>query len=547
MSTTMAYLLAEDEGRLEEDAEYPAIRVNNICIHVNPRLHQATHGFEESIFASGYLFKQQPASGFFIAFLSPAARTKFRKNSKWLNALRKDHKAHKVDTLEVTSVTYNLDTDGFLEPIFRISFFYPDMDPHYKLLENERRALRYLNAGGKRDAEEATRVCCEVLAGPPKCVNIQGGSTTPVHCPNHISMLVLVHNVAQAYEKRDLWRHAIRLRKLCLAQVHMCQARSSILASVLHLTHLEQNHHRLGDESPAGQCLKRISETLERLQGLASSSPEDRKILTTHNVAFGLHCLKRAGIGRFLDKKPVVKSPCMVWGLKHLNKAISSGTSAAEVDREEARVIQAAGVLVSSRIRVVQVGAPPLRNVKASAKSSSLPAQSSPAEANPSPEGPPIQTLGSPPINPTPVKLCSGLEKISDSDLVIEILGAGSKQVSILEVDLSDTEGQPVNWQDTHEYLLDLEQRVASGRNFVSVTLNSKDKVTKLRVEKYNPSDEILSKNTIPIAPSTTFSNTRDIFGTTQESLEEEEVDDDLDTTMFLSRPEEVGNIVTVD
>ena len=176
----MASALADDEKELEVNVDYPAIRITNIFVHVNPHLHTSTHGFEKSILTSGYPIKQQ-SEGFFIVFASTTARAKFKKNSKWLNGLRKDHKTHKVKNLEVASVMYNLDKDGFLEPIFKISFFYTDVDSHYRFVDDERMVLEYLNAGGERNIEVATNICCDVLGGPPRCVAHRRDSITFAH------------------------------------------------------------------------------------------------------------------------------------------------------------------------------------------------------------------------------------------------------------------------------------------------------------------------------------------------------------------------------
>ena len=97
----MASALADDEKELEVNVDYPAIRITNIFVHVNPHLHTATHGFEKSILTSGYPIKQQ-SEGFFIVFASTTARAKFKKNSKH-GLLSKEDLDFIVDKTKYTS------------------------------------------------------------------------------------------------------------------------------------------------------------------------------------------------------------------------------------------------------------------------------------------------------------------------------------------------------------------------------------------------------------------------------------------------------------
>ena len=115
-----------------------------------------------------------------------------------------------------TYVIYNLDKDGFLpgilEPIFKLPFFYPEVDSDYRFVDDERMVLEYLNAGGERNIEVATNICCDVLGGPPRCVAHRRDSTNFAHCTNHASMLFLANNVCQAFEMQFSFMFIIGVR-----------------------------------------------------------------------------------------------------------------------------------------------------------------------------------------------------------------------------------------------------------------------------------------------------------------------------------------------
>jgi len=540
----MAAVSVDGKKVMDVNIDHPAIKITNIFHHVNPHLHTATHGFEKFILASGNPIKK-PIEGFFIVFASTTARAKFKKNSKWLMGLRKDHKAHKVNTLEVCSVMYNQNRDGFLEPIFKLLFFPPEAESHYMFGEEERLVLEYLKSGSRTDVEVATNVCCDVLGGPTNCTWIGNCCTT------HISMLVLGNNVAQAFEKRSLLPQAITLRELCLAKVHNCRSRKSILPRILHLTQLECLHNILGNTTKVEKVSAEISAELERLEQRTRSSCVDSKELVLHNFAFGLHCIKKDLVER---------------GLKHLSLAVAVGYRGDReinelIDREEAMVLQAAKTLISSMMEVAQGGAS-LREARASQGegraslgegSTNLVEHSPPPnkpDDSPDPEQAPIQNLQESfehlTINPMPFKLCSSLRKVSDSDVEVEILGAGPKQVNIFEVELFGVDDQQIRWQNTNfqEYFAKLEQSISQSRNFVSVALNSRDEITKLWVKEYNLDDEIVSEERSHATKSVTFSNTKDVFGDSGDL--DDEISDNIDTIEILSRPAEIEDFVTV-
>jgi len=540
----MAAVSVDGKKEMDVNIDHPAIKITNIFHHVNPHLHTATHGFEKFILASGNPIKK-PIEGFFIVFASTTARAKFKKNSKWLMGLRKDHKAHKVNTLEVCSVMYNQNRDGFLEPIFKLLFFPPEAESHYMFGEEERLVLEYLKSGSRTDVEVATNVCCDVLGGPTNCTWIGNCCTT------HISMLVLGNNVAQAFEKRSLLPQAITLRELCLAKVHNCRSRKSILPRILHLTQLECLHNILGNTTKVEKVSAEISAELERLEQRTRSSCVDSKELVLHNFAFGLHCIKKDLVER---------------GLKHLSLALAVGYRGDReinelIDREEAMVLQAAKTLISSMMEVAQGGAS-LREARASQGegraslgegSTNLVEHSPPPnkpDDSPDPEQAPIQNLQESfehlTINPMPFKLCSSLRKVSDSDVEVEILGAGPKQVNIFEVELFGVDDQQIRWQNTNfqEYFARLEQSISQSRNFVSVALNSRDEITKLWVKEYNLDDEIVSEEKGQATKSVTFSNTKDVFGDSGDL--DDEISDNIDTIEILSRPAEIEDFVTV-
>ena len=517
----MAAALATEIGA---NIDYPAIRISKIFLHVNPHLHTATHGFEKFILASGNPIKQ-PTEGFFIVFASTTGRAKFKKNSKWLMSLRKDHKAHKVNTLEVCSVMYNQNRDGFLEPIFKLLFFGEEVESFYKFGEDERLVFEYLKSGRPMDIEVATNVCCDVFGGTTSC------TWNDNCCTNHLSILVFGNNVAQEFEKRSLLPQAVMLRELCLAKVHKCRARKSVLPRVLHMTQLECLHNILRNTDEVEKCSRRISEELEKLEKRTNSSSNDNKDLTLHSFAFGLHCIKTDLVER---------------GLKHLSTTIAVG-SRVEIDREEAMVLQAAKTLISSLMEVAQGGVAP-QDLTESTPSPAKPTAES--DDSPDPEQVQVENLQESfenlSINPMPFKLCSSLRKVSDSDIEVEILGAGSKQVNIFEVELFGVDDQPIRWQNTNfqEYFGKLEQSISRGKNFVSVALNSKDEITRLWVKEYNLDDEIVCEEKLSPTKSVTFSNTRDVFGDAGDL--DDEISDEIDSLEILSHPAEVEDFVTV-
>merc|ERR1719500_1585707 len=187
---------------------------------------------------------------------------------------------------------------------------------------------------------------------------------------------------------------------------------------------------------------------------------------------------------------------------------------------------------------------------KGSADSVELPPPLDKPDGSPDPEQPPAQDLeesfGNLSINPMPFKLCSSLRKVSNSDIEVEILGAGAKQVNIFEVELFGVDDQQIRWQNTNlqEYFATLEQSISQSRNFVSVALNSRDEITKLWVKEYNLDDEIVSEEKPPATKSVTFSNTKDIFGDSGDL--DDEISDTIDTIEILSRPAEIEDFVTV-
>merc|ERR1719400_1246313 len=195
-----------------------------------------------------------------------------------------------------------------------------------------------------------------------------------------------------------------------------------------------------------------------------------------------------------------------------------------------------------------QDGGSPLGKGSADLVESTLPLDK--LDGSPDPEQPPVQNLQesfqSLSINPMPFKLCSSLRKVSDSEIEVEILGAGAKQVNIFEVELFGVDDQQIRWQNTNlqELFVNLEQNIAQGRNFVSVALNSRDDITKLWVKEYNLDDEIVSEENSTATKSVTFSNTQDVFGDSGDL--DDEISDNIDTIEILSRPAEIEDFVTV-
>merc|ERR1719266_1217584 len=210
-------------------------------------------------------------------------------------------------------------------------------------------------------------------------------------------------------------------------------------------------------------------------------------------------------------------------------------------------VLQAAKTLISSLMESAQGGVAP-QDLTESTPSPAKPTAES--DDSPDPEQVQVENLQESfenlSINPMPFKLCSSLRKVSDSDVEVEILGAGPKQVNIFEVELFGVDDQQIRWQNTNfqEYFARLEQSISQSRNFVSVALNSRDEITKLWVKEYNLDDEIVSEEKSPATKSVTFSNTQDVFGDNVDF--DDEISDNIDTIEILSRPAETEDFVTV-